>query len=308
MTALDEEQLGQLLANRLHEETYAMTAPSGLTETLHRKNNRRTWGLRIAGAVPVVAAVALAASLTLSPDTSTPSTNAGGTGTSAAPEMLTVSFVAERAGAALGDLSNYVQHERASHEGRDGKPASTIEYWGDPKSDRTRQDMVLFFGDKNDYTTTVNGSAGAQFDHLKKKWWTFEVSKLTAVDSTNIQSLPPQLNPTELKAALDNGKLKLIGKESVDGKATVHLQWLGGPESAMDKAKAREESMEIWVDSESYLPVRVISKVFTGITTSNYEWLPRNADNLAKLDVTAPADYKKLACMPTPGDDCGLND
>ncbi|GAB3947842.1 hypothetical protein [Micromonospora vulcania] len=296
MTALDDDQLGRLLGDQLHEETYAMTAPSGLTETLYRRHNRRTWGLRIAGAVPVVAAIALGASLAFP-----------GGSTAPAPDMLTVGYVTERTSAALADTSAYVQHERDSHQGRDGKAASSGESWNDPKTSRHRQDNEIYFGDTRSYTVGVDGSHATELNHDKKKWWTYEVVQATPVDGDQIQSLQPALNPDGLKRALDNGKLTLVGKESVDGKPAVHLQWLGGPDSAMDQAKTTEASMQIWVDSETYLPVRVISKGFGGTTTTNFEWLPRTPENLAKLEVTAPAGYQKLPCVPMPTKDCGLN-
>ncbi|MEO3770690.1 hypothetical protein [Micromonospora sp. B9E7] len=298
MTALDDDQLGRLLGDRLHEETHQMTAPSGLTETLHRRNKRRNRALGIAGAVPVIAAIALGASLVLAPQGTAPET----------PDMLTVGFVAERTGAALADVSGYVQHENSSHEGRDGKAASKTELWSDPTTKRERQDNQIFFGDTRSYTVVLDGSNAVELNHDKKKWWTYEVARLEALDSNTVQSLPPALNPADLRSAVDSGKLTLVGKESIDGKPAVHLQWLGGPDSAMDKAKAAEESMQIWVDAESYLPVRLIHKTFNGTTTSNYEWLPRTAGNLGKLEASPPAGYTKLSCAPNPAKDCGLND
>ncbi|KAB1941657.1 DUF3108 domain-containing protein [Micromonospora sp. ALFpr18c] len=301
MTAFDDEQLGRLLGDRLHEETYAMNAPSGLTETLHRKNRHRTRTLGLAAAVPVIAAAAVAASLVLTP----------GGGSSTTPEtadMFTVSYVAEQTATALSELPTYIRYEKSAHQGRDGKPASMIEAWSDPTSKRERQDNQIFFGETRSFTVVLDGSAATEFNHDKKKWWTFEVNQLGAAASNRIQSLPPGLNPTDLKRAVDSGKVTLVGKETVNGKQALHLQWLGGPGSAMDKAKAAEESMQIWVDTKSYLPVRVVAKGFTGTTTSDYEWLPRTTENQAKLEVSPPPGYQKLSCTPTPAKDCGLND
>lgn len=301
MTAIDDEQLGRLLGDRLHEETHTMTAPSNLSETLHRRNRRRTRALGFAVATPVIAAVALGASLALAP-------GGGGEGPKAAPEMLTVGYVAEQTATALSKLPSYVQHETANHEGRDGKPASMIEIWADRSTQRERQDSKIFFGDVRSSTQTLDGSTAVELNHDKKKWWTYEAVRLEAVDSSQIQYLPPSLNPADLKRAVDSGKITLVGKERLNGRQTVHLQWLGGPDSAMDAAKTAEESMQIWVDAKSYLPVRVVNKVLTGTTTSDYEWLPRSKENLAKVTVSPPADYRKLPCAPTPAKDCGLND
>lgn len=303
MTALDDEQLGRLLGDRLHEETYTMTAPSGLTETLHKKNRRRTRALGFAAATPVLAAVAVGATLALAP-----AGTGGGGATAEAPEMLTVGYVAERTATALNGLSGYVQHETAKHQGRDGKPASMIELWADPTTKRERQDNKIFYGDVRSYTVALDGSTAVELNHDKKKWWTSQLASLTPADSNQVQHLPPSLNPKDLKRAVDSGKVTLVGKEQLNGRQTVHLQWLGGPDSAMDTAKSVEESMQIWVDAKSYLPVRVVDKLFTGTTTSDYEWLPRTEDNLAKVTVSPPADYRKLPCAPTPAKDCGLND
>lgn len=318
MTALDEEQLGQLLANRLHEETYGMTAPSGLTETLHRKNNRRTWGLRIAGAVPVVAAVALAASLTLTPDASTPGTNAGGTGSNTAPEMLTVGFVSERTTTALGNVSDLVQHARSDFKDGKGKQTMTNERWVDAKSGRERTDEESV-QDKSKITAikTGEGDNAIVIDHQKKKWWNDRIAKLPAGEEVTVTTGPNGerittptgkkvedigglVNPSELKDALATGTLTLVGEETLDGKATVHLKWVPVPQSTVD----------FWVDADSYLPVRKISSGPKATDTVDFEWLPRTAENLAKLEVSAPADYTKLPCTPLPveGRDCGLDD
>ncbi|MFG1915016.1 hypothetical protein [Micromonospora sp. NPDC048898] len=303
MTALDDEQLGRLLSDRLHEEMYTMTAPADLTETLHRRNRRRTRALGLAVATPVLAAVALGASLALAPG------GAGGGGVTAeAPEMLTVGYVTEKTATALSELPGYVQHETTQHQGRDGKPASSIELWADPTTKRERQDNKILFGDVRSYTLALDGSTAVELNHDKKKWWTYQISSLKPLDTNQVQHLPPSLNPADLKRAVDSGKVTLVGKEQLDGRQTLHLQWLGGPDSAMDAAKAAEESMQIWVDTDSYRPVRVINKVLTGTTTSDYEWLPRTEANLAEVTVTPPADYRKLSCQPTPAKDCGLND
>ncbi|MEU0547291.1 hypothetical protein [Micromonospora sp. NPDC005979] len=304
MTALDDEQLGRLLGDRLHEETYTMTAPSNLTETLHHRNRRRTRALGLAVAAPVVAAVAVGASLAFAPG------GVGGGGApKEAPEMLTVGYVAEQTATALGQLPGYVQHETAKHQGRDGKQASLIELWADRTTSRERQDNKIYYGDVRSYTLALDGSTAVELNHDKKKWWTYQIGSLKPADTNQVQYLPPSLNPKDLKRAVDSGKVTLVGEERLDGRQTVHLQWLGGPDSAMDAAaKTAEESMQIWVDKKSYLPVRVVNKLFTGTTTSDYEWLPRSKENLAKVTVSPPADYRKLPCTPTPAKDCGLND
>ncbi|MGV9210293.1 hypothetical protein ACTFTM_00350 [Micromonospora sp. RB23] len=298
MTALDDEQLGRLLGGRLHEEMHTMTAPSGLTETLHRRNRRRTRALGFAVATPVVAALAVGASLAFAP---------GGGAPKEAPEMLTVGYVAEQTATALSGLPGYVQHETATHQGRDGKQASLIELWADRTTKRERQDNKIFYGDVRSYTLALDGSTAVELNHDKKKWWTYQVASLAPADSNQVQHLPPSLNPKDLRSAVDSGKVTLVGKEQLNGRQTVHLQWLGGPDSSMDAAKATEESMQIWVDAQSYRPVRVVNKLLTGTTTSDYEWLPRTKDNLAKVTVSPPADYRKLPCTPTPAKDCGLN-
>ncbi|MGC4880068.1 hypothetical protein ACLQ26_27845 [Micromonospora sp. DT43] len=303
MTALNDDQLGRLLGDRLHEEVHTMTAPSDLTDTLHRRNRRRTRALGLAVATPVIAAVALGASLALTPG------GTGGSGVTAeTPEMLTVGYVAEQTATALSELPGYVQHETTKHQGRDGKPASMIEVWVDPSTKREREDNTILFGDVRSYTLALDGSTAVELNHDKKKWWTYQISSLKPLDTNQIQHLPPSLNAADLKRAVDSGKVTLVGKDRLNGRQTVHLQWLGGPDSAMDTAQAAEESMQIWVDADSYQPVRVINKVLTGTTTSDYEWLPRTEANLAKVTVTPPADYRKLSCTPTPAKDCGLND
>ncbi|RKR89985.1 hypothetical protein BDK92_4349 [Micromonospora pisi] len=310
MTALDDEQLGQLLSNRLHEETHGMSAPSGLTETLHRRNNRRTWGLRIAGAVPVVAAVALAASLSLSPGTeSTP--NAGG---DTAPETLTVNLVSERTTTALGNLSDFVRHTRSDFKDGKGKATMTNESWVDTKTGRERTDETeLASNSRTTVFKTGNGNDAIVIDHQKKKWWNDQIAALPAGVEVTVTTGPngerietptgkkavgPLIDPKELQDALAGGTLTLVGEESLDGRATVHLRWVPVPGSTTD----------IWVDADTYLPVRKTSAGPKASDEINFEWLPRTPENLAKVEGAAPADYKKLPCTPLPiaGKDCGL--
>ncbi|WP_326561173.1 hypothetical protein [Micromonospora sp. NBC_01796] len=319
MTALNEDQLGQQLGTRLHDEMAGLGAPSGLTATLHRRHNRRTWGLRVAGGVPVVAAIALAASLTLSPAGTSPNTNASGTGNTGsivdnAPDMLTVSFVSERTTSALGNLTDSVQHARSEFKDGKGRTTLTNERWVDAKTGRERTDEQDV---QTKGTITVvksgNGNDAIVIDHQRKKWWNDQIAampqgvEVTVTQGPNGERIEtptgkkavgPLMDPAELKDALATGTLKLVGEETLDGKATVHLQWVPVPSSTTD----------IWVDAESYLPVRKVSAGPKAIDTVDFEWLPRTPENLAKLEGAAPADYKKLPCAPLPveGKDCGL--
>ncbi|MFI6758769.1 hypothetical protein ACIBF5_06440 [Micromonospora sp. NPDC050417] len=313
MTALDDEQLGQLLSNRLHEETHSMSAPSGLTETLHRRNNRRTWGLRIAGAVPVVAAVALAASLSLSPGTgSTPNTGGG----DAAPETLTVNLVSERTTTALGNLSDFVRHTRSDFADGKGKATMTNESWVDAKTGRERTDETdLASNSKHTVIKTGNGNDAIVIDHQRRKWWDEQMAEMPigvemtvttgpngerVEKPTGKKSVGPLIDPQELQDALASGTLTLVGEESLNGKATVHLRWIPVPGATTD----------IWVDADTYLPVRKTSAGPKASDQTNFEWLPRTPENLAKVEGAAPADYKKLPCTPLPikGKECGLDD
>lgn len=303
MTGIDDEQLGRLLGDRLHEETQTMTAPSNLTETLHRRNRRRTRALGLAFVPPVVAAVAVGASLALTPG--------GGGAPRDVPEMLTVGYVAERTATALSGTSGYVQHETAKHQDPDGTLASVIESWIDPTSERERRDNEFFYGDVRSFTLALDGSSGVQLIHGKKKWCTFpvvSVEPLTSLpegaDPALVPWVAPSLDPTELRRAVDSGKLTLVGKEQLDGRQTVHLQW---QHRLINPTNGPEVSMQIWVDADSYLPVRVVQKMSTvGATTSDYEWLPRTEENLAKATVSPPADYRKGPCTTTPGDHYNL--
>jgi hypothetical protein len=98
--------------------------------------------------------------------------------------------------------------------------------------------------------------------------------------------VPDILDADALKQAIDEGRMELIGAETIDGKPTHHLRLF---------ATRRGYQIDLWVDSTSYLPVRETSTVIDGpdkpVMTSDYTWLPRTEENLAKLELTPPPDF-----------------
>jgi hypothetical protein len=61
--------------------------------------------------------------------------------------------------------------------------------------------------------------------------------------------------------------------------------------AARSTALLRTAAADLWVDSTTFLPVRMIGQKSPRDFTVTYEWLPRTAQNLARLELTPPAGF-----------------
>ena len=101
------------------------------------------------------------------------------------------------------------------------------------------------------------------------------------------------MTPAEIKAWLDSGKLKVVGYQDINGHHAIGLRspWADG-------------YRELWVDSQTFLPVRVITADFANqngplknvLLISNDSWLPRTKSLLTMVNqVHIPAGFKQVA-------------
>lgn len=308
-----DEEFGRQVGDRLRDEVADLRADRDLATTVRRRAARRTWTIRASIGAPLVAAAAAAAVLVTpaGPDTTTPDGQAAppATTTTTQPRVTNVAQVQDLTIQALRSADDYVIHEINTLD--DGY----LEYWTDRATDRYRldsytsilpqQEEELEQGPNGEVTMTLppvkeepqtgpmrrthsiagDGPAGdrtyVQVDYDRKTWST------SHDDSPPIEGeVPDILDADALKQAIDEGRMELIGAETIDGKDTHHLRLF---------ATRRGYQIDLWVDSTTYLPVRQTSTVIGGdpepVMTSDYDWLPRNEENLAKLVLTPPPGF-----------------
>lgn len=305
-----DEEFGRAVGAQLRREVSDIHAASDLAQTLRARRFRRTWTLRAAIGAPLVAAAAAAALLvtTAGPGTTGESGEGGARAalppSRSAPRVENVAQVQQLTIKALRTANDYVIHEKTMLD------TGYLEYWTDRATGRHRMDTYTTLvklentkgpGDRvtlpaapdkreTDAPRLTESIAGEgkpgdkryiSVNYDDKTWSTFH-------DTEQIPEgeVPDVLDADALKKAIDTGRMELIGSESLDGKETHHLRLF---------AEIRGYQIDLWVDSTTYLPVREttapLDEPAKKVLTNDYDWLPRDEENLAKLTLTPPPGF-----------------
>jgi hypothetical protein len=273
-----DSRLGAALGAQLHDELADLTAPPGLAVAVRRRRARHRWALTGALTLPVVAAgVAVALVVPAAPTGARggPPTDAG------AAQPHTAAFLAAHTQQALDGTGGSIVHTVTNVD--DGTVNET--WW-----DRTGARTVTVMGPGGAPAQAVQESlVGDQVtmltvDYTRHVWWRNTVSEPEKVPVATAFGVP-YADPDRIRADLARGALVLIGNEQVAGHATEHLRMTLN----IDGTAAVAE--DLWVDSATFLPVRLIGQKGPKGFTVFYEWLPRTAENLARLELTPPAGF-----------------
>jgi hypothetical protein len=97
-------------------------------------------------------------------------------------------------------------------------------------------------------------------------------------------SLPPATVIKELRTAVSCGSLVDSGRQLIDGIDAIKLT--SGPGSFLPET--------IWVNPDTYLPIRVVVRLGSGTQTANIAWLQPTRQNLADLTVPIPAGFRQV--------------
>lgn len=100
----------------------------------------------------------------------------------------------------------------------------------------------------------------------------------------------------EIRGDVGRGYLVVDGLETIDGRQLLRLV------SARDGVADPDPHLVVWVEQDSYRPVRSWSRV-TAIengteSTSTHTYLPRTAENLRLVELAVPEGYTKVNRMP----------
>lgn len=118
----------------------------------------------------------------------------------------------------------------------------------------------------------------------------------------------PSSNIRYLLDQIKDGTWTVTGHATLNGRAAIELSWAG-----------EDHTVEhLWVDANSYLPLKVINtspveiqgkKIKMGTTTTYYDFqfLPATPANLAKLTPPIPEGFRQTAEQELPGIPVGSN-
>ncbi|MFC4857187.1 hypothetical protein [Actinophytocola glycyrrhizae] len=307
-----DEEFGRVIGDRLRDEVAGIHADRDLARALRRRRSRRAWTIRASIGAPLVAAAAAAAVLVAGSGTG--ATTVPTTGAQAAPPVTTttqprvenVAHVQSMTIQALRSADEYVIHEKNMLE------TGYLEYWTDRATDRYRMDAYSTILQSSEealpgpggvvtapprpedmptgpmrrtHSIAGDGPLGDRHhiyvDYDRKTWSTdHDTSEPPTLE------VPDVLDADALKQAIDEGRMELVGAERIGDRDTHHLRLF---------ATRRGYQIDLWVDSTSYLPVRQTWTVIDGaaepVMTSDYDWLPRNGENLAKVELTPPPGF-----------------
>jgi len=277
-----DDELGADLGSRLHEELAGLHAPDGLAATVTRqRNRRRMWGYAAGAALPVVAGgLVVALALSASGGAAKPGTTT--TNQADGAKVHTVAYVSAQSQKALANIESYVAHTvtvvDGVHNGETWSDGAGLRYRGEsgPAGAPERSYLIA----KVDGKVTI-----LDVDYTRHTYFQQEMPGRAAPFGQ--AAGVPYGDPTELRDALASGQITLVGTEQVDGRSTEHLRLnLSGED-------AKQAAMDLWVDSESYLPVKMVARKGPYHINVSYEWLPRTPENLAHLELTVPAGYTR---------------
>lgn len=287
---LSDEEFGERLAGQMRSEVAGIQSDPGWPAALRRRHARHVVAVRAAVLVPAFAVVVAMALVAV-----------GGAGRGAAPPVAgpatTVNlhdagYVTAQTTAALDSLSGYV--ERTTSVLPNG--VTDVEL-----TDRTTGRFRFDSSAKDGSPLYTIGGSGAPadgptvtvIDHPNRAWWTYQMQLPTeapsgAKASASTQAATgPYEDPVDIRTAITGGQLQVLGTELVDGQQTLHLR-------VSSTRKPLPGTIDLWVDSESYLPVRLSVDKAGSPVPQDYTWLARTPDNLALLTVTPPADFRHL--------------
>jgi len=217
-------------------------------------------------------------------------------GQAATPSAETVAYVTAQVTTALANVNDYVIRDDQVETGPGGY---TDTIWRDPRT-------------SNDYEVSHDPTAGTSIawlstylvnrvltwkdieaDYSTRTWFISVIHAAGPIQGSTAGATSTVMTPAQIKAWLDSGKLKIVGQQVINGHHTIGLRspWADG-------------YRELWVDSQTFLPVRIIMADFANqqgplknvMLIDNQTWLPRTPSLLDQVNhVHIPAGFRQVA-------------
>jgi len=287
---VNESQLIDQISAALDEEAATIWAPGGAAGVARKRARcrRLTRGL-----VATAPAVALAAGLVIATTgQQTPATQSARhaqarVGTHA-PVAMTVAYVTKRARSALSQAKGYILVSRSRG----------LVQWSDTATGVTRQELFGPGGTATAAETwTFSGSTQRRtyIDYTTRTWW-----RLTS----KVAVTPRKASQPGIPAPSDTaqGRVTILGHRSLDSHDTI-LVLYAPPRDFKPSPAVQWPTEQIWYDASSYLPLRT-KIIYPGgaVNIDSLTWLRPTPANLAKLSVSPPAAFTRVAPPPFRGD------
>jgi hypothetical protein len=275
-----------------------------------RQRHRRSLALRAAtaaGAAAVLAGGGLFAAVDgtggTTTGTATGTTAGPGVGTTAgkgvtanpAPRTETVAYVTQQVKTALANVNDYIVRTDQTQTGPDGNSATN---WTDPRTSNDYEILRDSTGKSIAWLSTylVNRVLTwkiVEADFSTRTWFVSVIHAAGPIQGSTAGATSTVMTPAEIKGWLDSGKLKIAGHRDINGHHAIGLRspWADG-------------YRELWVDSRTFLPVRVITADFANqkgplknvVLVANETWLPRTKSLLDMVNhVRIPAGFSQVA-------------
>jgi hypothetical protein len=215
--------------------------------------------------------------------------------TGGAPTAVTVAYVTARVKSALGNVDKYIVQDDQVQTGPGGNSDVIVT---DPRTSNAYEVLHDSSGESLAWLSTylVNRALtwkDVEADYSTHTWFVDVFHAAGPIQGSTAGATSTVMTPAEIKGLLDAGRLTIIGHKVIDGHSTIGLRqpWARG-------------YRELWVDSTTFLPVRLITADFADqkgplqnvMLIDNETWLPRTQSLLDEVNrVHIPAGFTQVA-------------
>ena len=216
-------------------------------------------------------------------------------GQSGPPAVMTVAYVTARVKTALGNVDNYIVRDNQAETGPGGHSDVIL---SDPRTSKSYEVLPAGNGTSLAWLSTylVNKVLtwnDTEADYSTHTWFVDVFHAAGPIQGSTAGATSTIMTPAQIKTWLDSGRLKIVGHQVIGGHPAIGLRqpWIHG-------------YREMWVDSTSFLPVRLIQADFADqkgplqndILIDNDTWLPRTSALLNEVNkVHIPAGFRQVA-------------
>jgi len=270
--------LEELLRDGMEQHSADIALPPGLFGKAERRYRMRRNGVRVlamSGVVATGAAVGVAVAgtpaATVHRDAAPSRTVLPGPG-----QLETVGYLRGRITAAI-DASDAIVHATNTFGNN-----PTEQRWTDQRTGRFVGEQRTVDGHRWAYSWPGHGVTDTFVDYTSKQWWT------EAGGGFPMKPGKQELTVRQIRAALADGTMTIVGHERLRGHDTVHVR--------ATSSSAKDGRLDAWVDATSYLPLRVDLRLADPVPSyaravTDFDWLPRTPHNVGLTSLTVPAGF-----------------